>query len=96
MLRSFLKFLRDDAGFVLSGELVLVATVGVLSLVVGLSNVAASVSSDLDEAAYAFGRLTQTCHAQTPCTPAKSDCRSQNGNSNPETGAADFGSTQEG
>ena len=91
MHRSLIEFVRDDAGYVLSAELVLVATISVLSLVVGLSNISAAVNSELSDVATAFGRLNQTYHAQTPCSPAGSGCQSQHDNSSDQdSGTSDF------
>lgn len=51
---------HDDAGFVVSAELVLVATIAVLAMVVGLSEVALSVSNELEDVGAAFGSLNQS------------------------------------
>lgn len=61
MLNSlFVQLVRDDAGFVVSAELVLVATICVLSLVVGLSEVATAINHELNDVASAFGSLNQS------------------------------------
>ncbi len=51
---------NDDAGFIVSAELVLVATIGVISLVVGLSEVAFNVNQELEDVGSAFGSINQT------------------------------------
>lgn len=51
---------NDEAGFIVSAELVLVATIGVLSLVVGLSEVAFNVNQELEDVGSAFGSINQT------------------------------------
>ena len=51
---------NDEAGFVVSAELVLVATVGVLSMIVGLSEVAYNVNQELEDVGTAFAQLNQT------------------------------------
>jgi hypothetical protein len=53
-------FLDDEQGFIISAELVLVATIGVLGLVVGLSQVQNAVVSELNDVAHAIGALNQT------------------------------------
>uniref|UniRef100_A0A7C2NYR7 Branched-chain amino acid aminotransferase n=1 Tax=Schlesneria paludicola TaxID=360056 RepID=A0A7C2NYR7_9PLAN len=50
----------DEAGYIVSAELVLVATIAVLSLVVGLSEVAHNINDELEDVASAFGNLSQT------------------------------------
>lgn len=93
MHRLFVQFLRDDAGYVISAELVLIATIGVLSLVVGLSEVSKSINGELFDLGSAFTRLNQPCHAQTPtsCNPG---CGSQRGSGDSADGPADvMGST---
>ncbi len=51
---------NDEAGFIVSAELVLVATIGVISLVVGLSEVAFNVNQELEDVGLAFGSINQT------------------------------------
>jgi hypothetical protein len=51
---------HDEAGFIVSSELVLVATVGVLAMVVGLSEVALNVNNELEDIGSAFGSVNQT------------------------------------
>lgn len=50
---------NDDYGFVLSAELVLILTVGVLAMVVGLHAVAKAINHELVDLASAFGNLSQ-------------------------------------
>ena len=52
----------DEAGFVISAELVLILTVGVLSIVVGLNAVAKSVVQELNDFAQAVGVVDQSFH----------------------------------
>ena len=52
--------IHDEAGFIVSAELVLVATVGVLAMVVGLSEVALNVNNELEDIGSAFGSINQT------------------------------------
>lgn len=50
----------DENGFIVSAELVLVATISVLSLIVGLSEVAHAINQELEDVASAFGAINQT------------------------------------
>lgn len=54
------KLLADETGVVLSSELALVGTVGVLGMVVGLDAVTCSVTSELNDLASAFGAIDQS------------------------------------
>ena len=54
------SLLNDEVGFIVSAELVLIATIGVLSLVVGLSEVAFNVNQELEDLGSAFGSINQT------------------------------------
>jgi len=51
--------LNDEAGFIISAELVLVATLLVIGLIVGLSEVQHAVVSELNDVAEAIGSLNQ-------------------------------------
>lgn len=51
---------RDDAGVILSAELVLVLTIVVLAMVVGLSEVAVAVNTELNDLSNAIGALDQS------------------------------------
>ena len=48
------NLLNDEAGFIVSAELVLIATLGVLAMVVGLSEVAFNINNELQDVARAF------------------------------------------
>ena len=50
---------RDECGFIVSAEVVLVGTIGVLSMVVGLSAVSHSISDELQDMADAFHSVNQ-------------------------------------
>lgn len=54
------QLLTDEAGFIVSAELVLVATIGVLSLIVGLSEVSFNVNNELEDVGSAIGSINQT------------------------------------
>ena len=47
----------DEAGFVVSAELILVATIGVLSLVVGLAEISHGINQELEDVGSAFGAM---------------------------------------
>ncbi len=53
-------FLNDDTGFIISAELVLIATLCVLGMIVGLSQVQNAVTSELNDVAHAIGALNQS------------------------------------
>ena len=51
--------LNDEAGFIVSAELILVATMLVIGLIVGLSEVQHAVVSELNDVADAIGEVNQ-------------------------------------
>jgi hypothetical protein len=53
------RFWSDQHGFIVSAELVLVGTIAVLSMVVGLSEVAININNELEDVGSAFGKLSQ-------------------------------------
>ena len=60
MTKLFTALLNDDRGFIVSAELILIATIGVLSLVVGLTEVASAINQELEDVASAFGSINQS------------------------------------
>lgn len=62
MTKMFAKLINDDAGFIVSAELVLVATIGVLAMVVGLSEIASNLNDELEDVGAAFGSINQSYH----------------------------------
>jgi len=54
------RFWKDDAGFVVSTELVLIATILVIGLVVGLATVRNAVVQELGDVALAFNNIVQS------------------------------------
>ena len=58
------KLLNDESGFLISAELILIATIAVLGLVVGLSEVAFNVNNELEDVASAFGSVNQSFHVK--------------------------------
>ena len=57
MLRTFWN---DEHGFLISAELVLVATVLVLGMIVGLVELESAIVHELDDVACAFGSINQS------------------------------------
>ncbi len=54
------KLWKDEAGVIISAELVLVLTIAVLAMIVGLSEVAVAVNTELNDISNAFGRMDQS------------------------------------
>lgn len=52
--------LNDESGFIVSAELVLVATLLVIGLIVGLSEIQHAVVSELNDVADAIGEVNQS------------------------------------
>ena len=57
------RLLADESGFIVSAELILIATIGVLAMVVGLSEVALNINNELEDVASAFGAMNQSFQA---------------------------------
>lgn len=57
MLALFKKLFDDEGGFVVTSELILIATIVCLGMVVGLSEVSHAVSGELVDMANAYSRL---------------------------------------
>lgn len=53
-------FVCDENGFIVSAELVLVATIAILAMIVGLTEVAYGVNEELEDVGAAFGALNQS------------------------------------
>lgn len=60
MKSLWIRFAQDERGFVISAELVLVMTLGVLSMVVGLQAVSSAITQELNDVANAFGAVSQS------------------------------------
>jgi hypothetical protein len=54
------QLLNDEAGFIVSAELVLVATLLVLGLIVGMSQIQFAVVEEMNDIAHAIGSLNQS------------------------------------
>jgi hypothetical protein len=61
------KLIRDEAGFIVSAELVLISTITVLGLVVGLSEVSINVNNELEDVGSAFQAMNQGFSNQGMC-----------------------------
>lgn len=59
MTSTFLALLNDEAGFVLSAELILIATILVIGLIVGLAEVSLNVTNELEDVGAAAGQMQQ-------------------------------------
>ena len=59
MARLLNALVRDEAGFIVSAELVLVASIAVLGLIVGLSEVSLNVNNELEDVGSAFASIDQ-------------------------------------
>ncbi len=59
-MRTLQELWNDEGGLIVSAELVLIMTVGVLAMVVGLNAVASSLNQELNDVAGAFGALNQS------------------------------------
>ena len=66
------QLLNDEAGFIVSAELVMIATILVIGLVVGLSEVAHAVNEELNDVGEAIGCLNQS-YGYTGFTKVKDD-----------------------
>ncbi len=62
MTNTFTNLLNDENGFLISAELILVATIAVLGLVVGLSEISTNINNELEDVASAFGSVNQSFH----------------------------------
>lgn len=60
MLNLLKNLYRDEAGFIVSAELILVSTIVVLGLIVGLSEVSHGINQELEDVGSAFGHINQS------------------------------------
>lgn len=51
---------NDERGFIVSAEIVLIVTIGVLGIIVGISSVASSINNELNDISGAFGAVDQS------------------------------------
>ncbi|MFV0445904.1 MAG: hypothetical protein ACK5Q5_20185 [Planctomycetaceae bacterium] len=59
-MRWLAKLFSDEAGFILSSELVLVGTLGVIGATVGLNAISTAVNEELEDVAFAIRSLDQS------------------------------------
>lgn len=59
MIRLLTQLHNDEAGFVVSAELILIATIAVVSLIVGLSEASFAVNEELEDVGSAVGSINQ-------------------------------------
>ena len=64
MTSLFTQLLNDENGFLISAELILIATIAVLGLVVGLTEVSFAINNELEDVASAFGAVNQSYHTK--------------------------------
>lgn len=60
MRQILTQLYSDEAGFIISAELVLVSTILVLGMIVGLSEVASGINQELEDVGSAFGSINQS------------------------------------
>ncbi|MBX3437721.1 MAG: branched-chain amino acid aminotransferase [Planctomycetaceae bacterium] len=60
MTRLIAQLHQDEAGFIVSAELVLVATICVLGMLVGLAELALNINNELEDVGSAFQSLQQS------------------------------------
>ena len=60
MTKLGLLLWNEEAGFVVTAELILIATIAVLAMVVGLTEVAFGINQELEDTASAFGAVNQS------------------------------------
>lgn len=60
MKTILIQLMNDEAGFIISSELVLVSTIAVLAMIVGLGEVAHNINQELEDVGSAFGRINQS------------------------------------
>lgn len=59
-MRLITAFLNDDTGFIVSAELVIIATLAVLGMIVGFSQIQNAVVSEMSDVAHGLGALNQS------------------------------------
>ncbi len=59
-MKTLTQLLNDEAGFIISAELVLVMTIAVLAMVVGLTAVRDAVVHEMNDISHAIGAVSQS------------------------------------
>ena len=80
-----LTLLNDESGFIISAELVLVASILVIGLIVGLSEIQHAIVTELNDVADAIG-----CINQSFCNPGFSKDKSFGGGVSAFTRGSDY------
>jgi Flp pilus assembly pilin Flp len=62
-----MNLLNDESGVIISAELTLVLTIAVLAIIVGLSEVAVAVNTELNDISNAIGSLNQSYYITGFC-----------------------------
>ncbi|CAK9069542.1 Uncharacterized protein SCF082_LOCUS34797, partial [Durusdinium trenchii] len=75
MLTTLRQLAQDDAGFIVSAELVLISTIAVLGLIVGLSEVALNINNELEDVGSAFASIKQSYSYEGAQTQYAEDSR---------------------
>lgn len=60
IFQLFSNLYQDEAGFIVSAELILIATITVIASVVGLAEVSNSINNELQDVADAFDSVNQS------------------------------------
>jgi hypothetical protein len=60
MLTIFTNLKNDDAGFIISAELILISTIVVLGCMVGLAEVSHGINEELEDVGSAIGSINQS------------------------------------
>mgnify|MGYP005642404113 CR=1 FL=1 len=63
MTTLFTQLLNDENGFLMSAELILLASILVIGLVVGLTEVSFAINNELEDVASAFSSMNQSYSA---------------------------------
>ena len=59
-MHTWQQLWQDEAGFIVSAELVLISTIVVLGMIVGLSELSHGINQELEDVGSAFGAVNQT------------------------------------
>lgn len=62
-MKTFNALLNDENGFIVSAELIIIATIVVLAMAVGLSEVSFSVNNELEDVGSAVDTMNQSFYA---------------------------------
>ena len=71
-----MNLLNDEAGVIISAELILVLTIGVLAMIVGLTEVTVAVNTELNDISNAIGALNQSYSVTGFCATSNGTLKS--------------------